>query len=90
MGIEQQSLIAAELVQKFGKPVSSEDVTLQNAFGAKYQALRANWKFADGSEMVYDSAARNLQGGIVRCTSGAILNAEIGARQAARANERPL
>lgn len=43
-GLKTQSVDAATLIGKFGKPSKMDTLELQNGFGAKFEALKVEWR----------------------------------------------
>jgi hypothetical protein len=63
-GIQSQQSDMQALSDKFGKPTSADQPSLQNAFGAKYQSVRAAWDFGE-IVVSYDSAPSSVNSGLV-------------------------
>lgn len=55
-GIDRQEVVAAALIEKYGKPHSLRKVKVQNRMGAIFAAAQAEWKFP-GLRIEYDPVA---------------------------------
>ena len=48
------------LIEKYGQPTKSETVAYQNAYGAKWDCLRASWEMPDGAAILAAESIKNL------------------------------
>jgi hypothetical protein len=64
--------VAAGLTSKFGQPVKSETVELQNRMGAKFESRNATWIFDDGTLSLRERATKVDQGAVA-LVSNAVL-----------------
>jgi hypothetical protein len=63
-GVKDGPDILKALTGKYGKPSSQETREVQNAFGAKFQALAATWRLP-GLVVDFDSAPSRIDSGLV-------------------------
>lgn len=63
-GIPTQERVFSELVAKYGQPMSSAKVPLQNAMGSKYEAISAKW-LVEGIEVQFNGSSGRIDNGLL-------------------------
>jgi hypothetical protein len=64
LGIQSQERDLQMLTEKYGKPGSIDQPTMQNGYGAKFVAIRAQWN-VDDIVVAFESAGGSSNSGIV-------------------------
>lgn len=64
-GLREQEFVLAELKEKFGTPTSTTVETKQNAFGAKFESVRASWSLPQTVTLVFEGSSSRIDQGSV-------------------------
>lgn len=64
-GINTQEIVLAQLISKFGPPTSSSKRSIQNAYGAVFEAVDVSWK-ADDIIVTFEGVIDRIDFGRVR------------------------
>lgn len=63
-GLNYQDIVYKALRNKFGKPASAKTDVMQNAFGAAYKRLRAEWRLKNATLTMYGAESSVNSGAI--------------------------